>query len=130
MGGKIGKSYTVSVAITGKNTPFLDTIVVKDFKIVGIIAHLNNEADTRRDVVGKKLVRRNSSTFLRLEGVDTCDNKFLNIPLESFATEGKHYPFVEVDISRLLTSNCEVIVADFNETTDENRVVQLTFFTE
>lgn len=123
--------FTISIP-TGANDGeinFPTSLPIEDRCIYGVIGHLNDTNNTRKDINGVSLVSSTASVFVRLEGTESSDSNVLFTPLEALSVAGKNYPYVPINIGKILTANCKIRIGGF-AVADANKVVMLTFLTD
>lgn len=124
------RSFTVSIDIENGTNEFPATLAFSDRNIYGVMAHLNNAADTRVDKNGNALLDHDSFAFVRLQGTENCDANIQHIPIEALSVEGTNLAYIPLSIGKIDRSNCEVVVASYDSVKDGSKVVLLTFITD
>ena len=127
----IKRSFTISINVgtEGGEVSFPTTLPFDGRNVYGVIGHLNNADNSRTDIVGQRLINKEASVYVRLEGSEPCDTNLLFLPLENLSIEGKNIPYLPLAIGKLLASSCKIKLGQF-VAGYANKVVMLTFITD
>ena len=127
----IERMYTVNIDVSSDgDVKFPDKLPFDGRCVYGIIAHLNNSTNTRKNVNGTPLVDYDSSVFVRLEGTEKQESQLQYTPLEALSIQGKNIPYIPIKLGKLDNQSCAVRVAGYLTGKDGNKSVMLSFITE